>query len=848
MKKKFLTTMLIMGGVISTLFFSSSTEEDTSQDTFEQEPPMPMQYKIQKLAAPLSTGETMVFRVDYFRDETLPNTIKIYTSGDIDVILKDDGTAPDITAGDFEYATYLKTNPVKFVDLVQSYEQIINEKGSILDFNGHDGKVIPAAEITNFDFIAFNNNEPVGISESLLSAAQCGTELKKENSLFITDIDVVEDPARSYYIGDPASPFNGTFNKNNPGTALGEYTFGHLMKNIVNDPTQDATKNFLKNWLITWNTNQNIGQDIILGREGIGVGQANQNTLATIWLTAAKRLTNPNWILTNTALWQTEWDNLNEMDLLVAAPFKLTAIVNRIDLRGNGAFKNTIANAGETRLIYTLVDPHHLSIASPNNSTIPIHINPGPGGLGKIDWMGCNIILEYSNQQKTTCEIQALAQEWYDLSSFSDRSSSAYRDALAAIVRKVTDANTNSQSPTKSALARIRTNEKMFSPFEAQGAVGFYSGNWNMSTWQLRQFEINSAKELMPTYVTNTPKELDNGDPDNPRTAINTPNDNNILIGFTSDPVITWVMSSPVMMERVRRGNFNIPQNLLATSALLRQEIAEYYDFDYTENSAAIQARFSNTDPTANAKLKEIRHQISLNRCQGCHGGETQTVFTQVRPMDIGNAQQPKYWENTPGYIPGDIDQRTKFVFSPSSSTPNGPSRGINIENTYDDYLQTNVDNLARSRVVSNTYHQTVSPFLTGRRYTSNGGFDDASKTFTGNVGWQDDELNDVGKETENVPVNGNLVNIKADDKLTGLFYVNDPSNQALLSPVGYSSAIPQTHNDKFKYNDLQRRKDDLCKLLQTCCNCGLSVNTSPNVPLELIKALSFTPFPNGSH
>jgi hypothetical protein len=386
----------------------------------------------------------------------------------------------------------------------------------------------------------------------------------------------------------------------------------------------------------------------------------------------------------------------------------------------------------------------------------------------------------------------------------------------------------------------------MFAPFEAQGATGFYSGNWNMSTWQLRQFEINSAKELMPTHVTNTPKELDNGDPDNPRTAINTPNDNNVGIGFTSDPVITWVMSSPVIMERVRRGNFNIPQNLLATSALLRQEIAEYYDFDYTENSAAIQARFSNTDPTANAKLKEIRHQISLNRCQGCHGGETQTVFTQVRPMDIGNAQQPKYWANTPGYIPGDIDQRTKFVFSPSSSNPNGPSRGINIENTYDDYLQTNVDNLARSRVVSNTYHQTVSPFLTGRRYTSNGGFDDASITFTGNVGWQDDELDDVGNESNVITTTNPFP--KGDEYLTGLFNVNDPSNQAILSPVGYSSAIPQTHNDKFKYNDLQRRKDDLCKLLNTCCNCGLSVNTSPNVPLELIKALSFTPFPFGSH
>jgi hypothetical protein len=310
-----------------------------------------------------------------------------------------------------------------------------------------------------------------------------------------------------------------------------------------------------------------------------------------------------------------------------------------------------------------------------------------------------------------------------------------------------------------------------------------------------------------------------------------------------------------LILGGVRRGNFNIPQNLLATSALLRQEIAEYYDFDYTENSAAINERFSNTDPTANAKLKEIRHQISLNRCQGCHGGETQTVFTQVRPMDIGNAQQPKYWENTPGYITGDLDQRTKFLFSPSSSNPNGPSRGINIENTYDDYLQTNVDNLARSRVVSNTYHQTVSPFLTGRRYMSNGNFDIQNKDFDNTPGWQDDLLSDLLIK-ENAP----------DNSMEGLFYVNDPSNQAsgmvdpndlsnfpmsnppLESEIQAKENYKNQFNTKYGYNDLQRRKDDMCRLLSLCCNCGLSTSTSSSVPFELIKRLDFIPLPYASH
>lgn len=54
--------------------------------------------------------------------------------------------------------------------------------------------------------------------------------------------------------------------------------------------------------------------------------------------------------------------------------------------------------------------------------------------------------------------------------------------------------------------------------------------------------------------------------------------------------------------------------------------------------------------------------------------------------------------------------------------------------------------------------------------------------------------------------------------------------------------------DNKFQYNDLQRRKDDLCKLLNKCCNCGLSVQTSPNIPFELVKRIDFTPFPIGSH
>lgn len=833
MKNKFVTTMLIMGGVISTLFFSSSTEEDTSQDSFEQEPPMPMQYKIQKLAAPLSTGETMVFRVDYFKDETLPNTIKIYTSGEIDVILKDDGNAPDIKAGDFEYATYLKTNPVKFVDLVQSYEHIINEKGSILDFNGHDGKVISAAEITNFDFEAFNNNESVVISESLVSAIDCSNNLKKENSLFITDIDVVEDPVRT-----------STNNVN----VLGEYTLGHMLKNIINTPiTGISVKNFIKSWLDTWAFDQTINGNTLIGRVDVN------NELADIWLKAAFSLSNTTPPISQSDM----WDQVNENDLLLAAPFKLTAIVNRIDLRGNFSYNNNLNNAGETRFIFTFIDKANKKSITGFNG-IPMHQFPIPSSDYQsqgLDWKGCNIILEYSNVQKNMCDLQLFAKQWYDLSTLN-RNTTNYRDALAAIVNTVTSANSNNNSANKTALARIRTNEKMFSHFSIGNP--FYSGDWTPSIWELRQFEIGTDHLFQPVSVTNTPADL----PSNTTINANFPElnfrESKNLTNVSEqiiDPVISWVMSSPVIRERVKRGNFNIPQNLLASSALLRQQLAEYYDFDLTANNVAGVSSYD---------LKEIRHQISLNRCQGCHGGETQTEFTQVRPMPIGNIDMPKYWElgnGTIGYIDEKLDPVKQQRIASSNNT--GKITGVNNEKTYDEFMfkptvgftSTLINNFNRNIVVHNDYHQTVSPFLTGRRYMSNGKFDFNLKVFIGAPGWQDDLLSDVLIK-ENAP----------DNIMEGLFYVNDPSNQAsgmvdpndlsnfpmsnppLESEIQAKENYKNQFNTKYGYNDLQRRKDDMCRLLSLCCNCGLSTSTSSSVPFELIKRLDFIPLPYASH
>ncbi|HRO42736.1 MAG TPA: hypothetical protein PL009_07860 [Flavipsychrobacter sp.] len=73
-----------------------------------------------------------------------------------------------------------------------------------------------------------------------------------------------------------------------------------------------------------------------------------------------------------------------------------------------------------------------------------------------------------------------------------------------------------------------------------------------------------------------------------------------------------------------------------------------------------------------------------------------------------------------------------------------------------------------------------------------------------------------------------------ADYKPDGLFYVNDPTN-----PNPNSINLPQR---RWGYNDLQRRKDDLCMLLSSWCD-----DNKPKVS-RIMVLVNHKPFPLGAH
>jgi len=141
---------------------------------------------------------------------------------------------------------------------------------------------------------------------------------------------------------------------------------------------------------------------------------------------------------------------------LAKAPFRLLAIVNRIDLRGSTAYGSD--DAGEARLIFGLLI---CNPTPPQREVQPFTVN-----------------FEYGIRTHSCAEVRYWARQWHALGPFAI-GSPAYNAALQAITDQFTRRNADpSKRPNRSALSQLRTNEFALAdiPFE--------------SFWELREFRI----------------------------------------------------------------------------------------------------------------------------------------------------------------------------------------------------------------------------------------------------------------------------------------------------------------------------------------------------------------------
>ncbi|HTS10625.1 MAG TPA: hypothetical protein VMH00_00775 [Candidatus Limnocylindrales bacterium] len=195
------------------------------------------------------------------------------------------------------------------------------------------------------------------------------------------------------------------------------------------------------------------------------------------------------------------------------------------------------------------------------------------------------VILEYGVPKSGCAAIHAWAQQWHALGSIV-LGTPAFNTALQNITDVFAGPNANPAKPNGSALDQLRTDEV---------ALAF--------PWELREFHLDaSTHEFDEATVKQTPAPSFNG-------------------GSTLTNYINANQSA------ILAGTFVVPDDFPGTSPFLGANAPN-----------GPPTVFWNGTPAAASN--DARQQFSVNTCNGCHGGETQTPFLQIHPRAAGTVAQ----------------------------------------------------------------------------------------------------------------------------------------------------------------------------------------------------------------
>jgi hypothetical protein len=219
----------------------------------------------------------------------------------------------------------------------------------------------------------------------------CGTTVDADRELLIVDPNVLGDPRAAW-------------------------TFGARLEEIAG---AHAPADTASGWLAAWTTVTSVGGAPVTPRPGVSV-------LADAWKAQG-------------------WDPAR-------APFRLIAIVNRVDLRDDPAA--CVGSAGELRFVYNAVDAKGAALAM----TVIVEI-PYPKTKSPHDW----------------------AAAWHALGGLDF--GPAYDDALEALTRSVTE-------HVDVRTVRLRTNESVFG-----------------DGWELREFGATTEGTLDQVALDSTPRQ-----------------------------------------------------------------------------------------------------------------------------------------------------------------------------------------------------------------------------------------------------------------------------------------------------------------------------------------------------
>ena len=421
--------------------------------------------------------------------------------------------------------------------------------------------------------VARTNFQPVDASQFTVGNAipinRCflrpvSTQKAWDQSLFITSPDVVLNPDRTW---DPCT---------GAGTKGGVWTFAHLIREMANGSGK-TPEDFVVDWLSLWLNSYPVNSDSVAART------AMFSQVIQPWATAsgvvATLVTNPGSGIRSVSL-------TGPLDLDIA-PYRLEAIVNRIDLgetsTGGGTYGSITGRpvtAGELRFIFGVVQP-------------------SPWGAGTEASCGrkhFTTILEYGVPGTGCSRVVSWAQQWTQLQTFPSFTD-AYRAQLESMTESVVLHGAAPAKGNQNAIDQIRTNEI---------ALG--------SVWELREFTLSDEN---PAAGTDTPS---NGEL-RVHTVAQTPNEGAISPGgadpsvnaFVTGPV-TAGLELPVTLPNHCNASFTVPFSVSGTPFRGGNALVAPPDF-WRANSA----------PSTPEGIC-ARHQFSLNTCHGCHRGDSGTT------------------------------------------------------------------------------------------------------------------------------------------------------------------------------------------------------------------------------
>ncbi|WP_051200368.1 hypothetical protein [Flavobacterium subsaxonicum] len=535
---------------IALLVFSCKRKDDYDEllkkieinPAFEKSPPIAKNVFFEALEKPLDNGNNMRFIAQFDKDVIRGRYLALLLD-DKKVVLRDDGKFADKKANDNQFSVFLKEDLGQFKQEIAGRQKAALDNDRMTVFKNRQMLTLNTKELHTADLTRFTAGRIFRIPPDIFRITVGLTDPAK--TLLINEVSVVEDPARTF------NPCTGA------GTANGVWTFGALMRQMASpNPGAIATdaqvSDFVIKWLNTWQTNQTINGEDVPARATV------QNTLLTPWLNASQAAGAPNGEL--------------KMEL---APFKLLAIVNRMDLRGNSGYG--FSNAGEGRFVFSAMGAN----CSPLQFTV---------------------IFEYGINKSKCSTVKDFAREWHALDALAT-GSAAYNNALEHITMQFTQSGTNVNKPNQNSINQIRTDDFLTSP------------------WELREFNLADTGLLVPATVKQEPAKKYNAKINN----------------ADVQRLITYVNNNSGIIVN---NNYEVPEQVPLTAGTTTPTTAFLGGKAHTMSPGHFWNGTATAAGGAFITSDEARHIFSFNTCSGCHGGETNTFFTHVKPAPFGSKAQ----------------------------------------------------------------------------------------------------------------------------------------------------------------------------------------------------------------